>query len=290
MGMIKDQVLKALSTALNTSVTCDELDVAMLRGAVEVKNLRIAAGAGDEPIVTIARATGKLSLTKALGGTIAITEFNVEGMSIHVARDASGDWNFPKKRISFAKPESATQPTTAPAKKKTVEVDKALLVNSTITFSYAMKDGSAYVLRAAPVMANIAKRAGGYDVTFIVDTIRRADTGDALGACKVAATLDGGTDLTQVPTMSLNLKADLDTRAHAMVTTTSLKAGPYAFDAKADVDLATLKTAVPKALLERVPQVTGQIALAADGAFDQKTGLRLNGAKISVGASEVKFS
>lgn len=289
MGLIKDQVLKALSSGLNTDVTCDELDVSPLRGAVQVTNLQIA-GDGDEPLVTIARATGKLSMAKALGGAIAISELNVEGLRIRIARDASGEWNFPKKRISFAKPESTTtKPATAPAKKRTVDIEKALIIDAAIHFIHAMKAAPPYEVLATPIMANLARGAGGYDVTLIVQDVKRPDTGDSLGSCNIAIKLDGLTDLMRVMESALSLTAQLDTRASATITTPSIGGGPYSFDAKADVDLATLKAAVPAALLVRVPNVTGNIAMDAAGSFDRKAGVKLQGASMRIGPSEVIF-
>lgn len=286
MGMIQDQLLNGLSTALNASVTCDDLDVAPLRGTVTLTNLAVAPGAGDTPLATIARATCRLSLTKALGGNISISEANIEGLRLHIARDAAGGWNFPKKRISPAKSETTTQQT---RKQRTVEIDRLLIVDAQLRFVHTFKDATTYNITAAPIMMNLTKRSGGYDLTVIVDNIKRPDTGYNLGGCKLSGKLDGAVDLMQVSEMALSLIAELGEHADAELNSDSIGGALYQFKANANVDLATVKSALPTTILERLPSVTGNVVVDASGAFNQSSGLILKEASVRLQSSRLSF-
>jgi uncharacterized protein involved in outer membrane biogenesis len=292
MALLRQPIQRNLSALLGAEVTFEKLNLSVLSGSIEAAGVRIAAGSDLPPVLTIARVKAAVAVGRALRGEIVIKSLVIEKPVVTVVRRADGTTNIPRpvrppgggSDAAPAPPMPSNDNDDADKSRWTFDVEKLLVVDGELSFSDESLGG--YALAAKPVMAELNRAGRGYGITAIADGVRRADTGVEIGTVRLAGTLDGAADLTELAGASLAASVEVASLLKAKVTSPGLRSKVVDITADGAAEVWQLLALVPAKLVPAaVTALSGRVQFSVAARVDMPNGAQVR--ELNVRATDV---
>jgi uncharacterized protein involved in outer membrane biogenesis len=278
MALLQNPIQRKLSTLLGADVSFERLNLSLLGGSIDARGVRVSTGGDDAegPILTIARVRAELSMSRALRGEIVVRSIAVERPVLTLVRRPDGTTNLPRRFDADGEDGPAVVPDadgdarSQAGQRMSIQLDKLLVVDGELHFHQG-----AYHAAANGAMFEMARKAGGFDLTLILDALMRVDQPVQFGTAKAVGRLDGADDLSTLSEASIDLQVELgDLRGH--VSSPSISSGTGKATMEGELDLSALPPMLPDGLLPTVfERITGRVKLNARAEYDRNEGLRV---------------
>jgi uncharacterized protein involved in outer membrane biogenesis len=214
--MFRQPIQRKLSALLGADVAFDKLNVSLIGGVIEAAGITVT---GEDkslpPILTIGRVRAQIAVGRALKGEFVVRSLTIEKPVVHFVRQ-DGRTNLPSRAPGI-------EETTPVAKKddgddkvdKTswkFDVEKVLLVDGQV-----IADVDARAFSAKPVLAELKRVDGGYELTLLSDVV------SLVGSLRATARITGAADLAAIAEAALDAEVQIGDLGQIKFTTPRLR-------------------------------------------------------------------